>query len=309
MPQTREHLALLKLLGIQRGVIAITKCDLVDEEHLQMVDLEIEELVASTFLASAPRIHVSVHAGIGIEDLRQALIESAESLPARRAHDRRFRLPIDRAFSPSGQGAVITGTVCGTAKVGDMLQLLPAGEMVRVRRLQSQGKDVQSVAAGERAAMNLAGIKSADIQRGDELATPHTIEPSRRHLVQLRILADSRQGLKHRQLLRAHLGANQVTAQLLMDEREVAPGETAFAVMRCASPIVAEYGQPFVLRQLSPAATIGGGTFIAPALRPTDRLKRCLAAARGLSSSDPTVRLAACLDLRRELTFNDNSES
>jgi selenocysteine-specific elongation factor len=238
------------------------------------------------------------------------LIEAAESSPPRPALADRFRMPIDRAFSPSGQGAVVTGTVWrGTARLGETLQLLPRGELVRLRRMQSQGKDVESVSSGERAALNLAGIKAADIRRGDELVTPHTVEPGRRHLVEFRLLSDARQGLRHRQLVRVHLGSNQATAQLLFEQRQVAPGGSAFAVMRCALPIVAEYGQPFVLRQLSPPATIGGGSFLAPALRPADRLKRCLAVAERMAAADPSTRLAAWLDLRRELTSSDNSQS
>ena len=304
MPQTREHLALLEMLGVRRGAIAITKCDLVDDEHLGMVDLEVAELVAGTSLADAPRLHVSTHAKQGIEDLRQALVGAVRSSPARPADDARFRLPIDRAFSPTGQGAVVTGTIWrGTARMGDIVHHLPSCEPVRIRRLQSQGKDVEQVAAGERAAINLAGVKASAIRRGDELATPNAFEPGRRHLVQLRVLSDAKQGLKHRQIARVHLGANQATAQLLMDEREVAPGQAAFALLRCKTPIVAEYGQPFVLRQLSPAATIGGGTFIAPALRPADKLKHCLAVASGLASADPATRLAAYVELRREATF------
>jgi selenocysteine-specific elongation factor len=310
MPQTREHLALLEMLGVRRGVIAISKCDLVDEEHLGMVDLEVAELVAGTFLAEAPRLHVSAHAKQGIEELRQALIEAVRSSPARPAGDARFRLPIDRAFSREGQGAVVTGTVWrGTARVGDVVHLLPSCEPVRIRRLQSQGKDVENVTAGERAAINLAGIKASAIRRGDELATPNAFEPGRRHLVQLHLLPDVKQGLKHRQFVRLHLGANQVTAQVLMDQREVAPGKSAFAVLRCKAPIVAEYGQPLVLRQLSPATTIGGGTFLAPALRSIDRLKHCLAAAGGLSSDDPATRLTAYVELRREVSFDQQTRT
>jgi selenocysteine-specific elongation factor len=310
MPQTREHLALLELLGVRRGVIAITKCDLVDEEHLQLVGLEIDELVAPTFLAGAPRLRVSAHLGRGIEELKRALVDAAVASPERPTQDARFRLPIDRVFSPSGQGAVITGTVWrGVARLGDTLELLPSGEPVRLRRMQSQGRDVESVSSGERAAINLAGVKAADIRRGDELVTPGTIQPGRRHVVELRLLADARQALKHRQLLRVHLGADQVTAQLLFEQRQIAPGETAYALMRCAAPIVAEYGQPFVVRQLSPATTIGGGRFIAPALRPADRFKRCMTVADGLASADPVARVRAYLHLRKELTFNENSES
>jgi selenocysteine-specific elongation factor len=190
-----------------------------------------------------------------------------------------------------------------------MLQLLPELAQVRVRRLQSQGVDVEHVSAGERAAINLVGVKSATIHRGDELTTPDAFEPSTRHLVQVRILPDAARGLKHRQPVRVHLGANQATAQVLMSQRTVAPGESAFAILRCETPIVVEYGQPFVLRQLSPARTIGGGKIIGPALRAADRQKDCLAAAPGLASADAYERLAAYIDLRREATFDDTAES
>ena len=310
MPQTREHLALLELLGVRRGVIAITKCDLADKEQLELVNLEVDALVESTFLAEAPRIEVSIQAGQGIAEVRRALIDSARSSPLRPNNDPRFRLPIDRAFSATGQGAVVTGTVWrGSARVGDMLQLLPDAAPVRVRRLQSQGVDVEQVSAGERAAINLVGIKSSTIRRGDELATPDAFEPSMRHLVQMRILPDAARGLKHRQPVRVHLGANQTTAQVMMSQRTIAPGESAFAILRCETPIVAEYDQPFVLRQLSPARTIGGGTIIGPALRSTDRQNRCLAVAADLSSADAHVRLAAYIDLRREATFDETAES
>src|SRR5262245_21377802 len=257
MPQTREHLALLELLGVRRGVVAVTRSDLADKEQLELVNLEIDELVESTFLAEARRIEVSTHTGQGVAEVRQALVDVARTSPMRPNDDPRFRLPIDRAFSATGQGAVVTGTVWrGTARVGDMLRLLPESASVRVRRLQSQGIDVEQVSAGERAAINLVGVKSSAIHRGDELTTLDAFQPSTRHLVQLRILPDAARGLKHRQPVRVHLGANQATVQVLMSQRAVAPGESAFAILRCETPIVAEYGQPFVLRQLSPACTI-----------------------------------------------------
>jgi selenocysteine-specific elongation factor len=310
MPQTREHLALLELLGIRRGVIAISKCDLADEEQLELVELEVAELVSSTFLAEAPRIRVSMRNSQGIEELKSALVASVRSSPARATDDPRFRLPIDRAFSPAGQGAVVTGTVWqGTARVGETLHLLPHATPVRIRRLQSQGADVERIAAGERAAINLVGVKASAIRRGDELATPDAFVPARRHLVELRVLADAPHALKHRQFVRLHLGSNQTTAQVLMGERGVSVGHAAFAVVRSRTPIVAEYGQPFVLRQLSPARTIGGGRIIAPALEPTDRLQRCLAAAPNLASPEAEVRLAAFIDLRREVSRDAVNQS
>lgn len=310
MPQTREHLALLEMLGVRSGVIAVSKCDLVDGEQLEILDMEVAELVAPTFLANAPRILVSAHRGRGIDELRAALIAVARKAARRPTCDNRFRMPIDRAFSPRGQGAVVTGTVWrGTAQVGDMLHLLPESTPVRIRRLQSQGKDVERVVAGERAAINLAGVKATAIHRGDELATPEAFVPATRHLVEVRVLADAGVSLGHRKSVRVHLGANQATAQIALGLKELIPGETAFGILRCKTPIVAEYGQPFVLRQLSPTTTIGGGRIISPALKPSDRLLRTLSAASGLSSADPAERLAAYIDLRRETTLDDASES
>jgi selenocysteine-specific elongation factor len=310
MPQTREHLALLELLGVRHGVIAITKCDLADDEQLEILEMEVAELVAPTFLHDAPRIKVSVTSGLGVAEIRQAIVEAARCSPSRPKDDVRFRLPVDRAFSSEGQGAVVTGTVWrGTARIGDTLQLLPDKVPVRIRRLQSQGVDVEQVSAGERAAVNLVGIKVAKIERGDELTTPNVFEPALRHLVQLRILGDAARPVKHRQKVRVHLAANQVTAQIAMGQRAVAPGEQAFAIVRCEYPIVAEYGQPFVIRQLSPAITIGGGTIIGPALRLTDRQSRTLAAAAGLASADLEERLLNYIDLRREAIFDEACES
>jgi selenocysteine-specific elongation factor len=310
MPQTREHVALLELLKVPRGVIALTKCDLVDAEQLELVHLEVAELVEPTFLSDAPVIETSTRNGQGIEEVARALTDVARSRPKQATDDTRFRLPIDRVFSPSGQGTVVTGTVWrGTARVGDVLHLLPSEEPVRVRRLQAQGAEVEAISAGERAAINLAGIKSSEIKRGDELATPSVFEPARRHLVRLNCLPDADRPLRHRELVRLHLAAQQTTAQILMGPREVAPGQSGFAVVRCASPIVAEYGQPFVVRQLSPARTVGGGVVIAPALRPADRLSRCLEAAPGLANADPAARTAAYVALRREAEFDPACES
>ncbi|MBI2825480.1 MAG: selenocysteine-specific translation elongation factor [Planctomycetia bacterium] len=312
MPQTREHLAILDLLAIRTGVIAITKCDLADDEQLELVEMEVAELVESTCLAGAPVIEVSTESGLGVAEVRQALVDAARHAPPRSAADPRFRLPVDRAFSPAGQGAVVTGTVWhGTARAGDTLVLLPDATPVRIRRLQSQGADVETVSAGQRAAVNLAGIKAADIRRGDELVTPHAFEPSRRVLVRLRVLPGAAHALRHRQSVRIHLGANQATAQVLLGQgrHEAPPGEEAFAILRCTKPIVAAYGQPFILRQLSPEETIGGGSIVAPVLRPSDRLNHCLAVAQALSDEKPHTRLAAYIDLRREAAFDEATPS
>jgi selenocysteine-specific elongation factor len=204
---------------------------------------------------------------------------------------------------------VVTGTVLrGSARVGDTLHLLPQTTSVRVRRLQSHGKDVEIIAAGERAAINLAGVKVSEVRRGDELTSPNAFEPAPRHLAQLQMLDSPEAVLKHRQFVRLHLGANQVTAQVLLGQREVLPGQTAFAVLRSRTPIVTEYGQPFVLRQLSPVRSLGGGRIISPALRPVERLNRCLAVALQLASSDVHLRLNAHVELRREANLDAASE-
>jgi selenocysteine-specific elongation factor len=189
------------------------------------------------------------------------------------------------------------------------LELLPDKTLVRVRRLQSQGADAEQVSAGERAAINVAGVKVSAIERGNELTTPNAFEPAHRHLVQLRILADAARGVKHRQEVRLHLAANQSTAEVLMGQRVAAPGEQAFAILKCETPTVAEYGQPFVLRQLSPARTIGGGMIIGPALRASDRQKRCLEAAPKLASPNAHERIEAFVTLRREVQLSDACES
>jgi len=310
MPQTREHMAVLDLLGIRHGVVAMTKCDLADREQLELVRLEIADLVGNSGLSDAQVVEVSTATGTGIEELRHALCEAARRLPGRPAGDSRFRMPIDRVFSPAGQGTVVTGTVWrGTARVGDTLELLPERTELRIRRMQSQGQDVDSVSAGERAAINLAGIKATELRRGQELTTPREFEASRRHLVHLRMLADARKPLQNRQEVRLHLGASQATAQVLMEQREVHSGNETFAIVRSRVPVVADYGQPFVLRQLSPARTIGGGTIIGSALRPNDRLKHCLAAAGGLGATDAQTRLKAYIDLRREAAVDEAIES
>ncbi|MCA9070576.1 MAG: selenocysteine-specific translation elongation factor, partial [Planctomycetaceae bacterium] len=309
MPQTREHLALLEMLEVPQGVIAITKCDLADEEQLELVDLEVSELVSSTFLKHAPRIEVSARTMQGVDELRKAVVEAAVASAPRPTDNSRFRLSIDRAFSLTGHGTVVTGTVLrGSARVGDTLHLLPQATPVRVRHLQSHGVDVETVTAGERAAINLAGVKVSDIRRGDELTSPNAFEPADRHLVELRMLDEQEAVLKHRQSVRLHLGANQVTAQVQMEEREVSPGQTAFAVLRCRSPIVAEYGQPFVLRQLSPVRSMGGGKIISPALRSIDRFQRCLSAAPQLATDNPATRLKAHVELRGEVDLESASE-
>lgn len=310
MPQTREHLAVLQLLGVRRGVVAVSKCDLVDAGRLLQVQADIARLVASTFLADAPVVNASVRTGLGVEPLKAALGDAAHQPALRSTEGGRFRMPIDRVFAIAGQGTVATGTVWrGQLRLGETVHVFPSQVAVRVRRLQSQGNDVDRVSAGQRAAINIVGVKTADLRRGHELVEGNAYEASRRLLVRLQTLPEAGSCLKTRDRVRLHLGANKATAQVQTTERELGPGMSAYAVLRCESPVVAEHGQPFVIRRLSPARTIGGGTIISPSLDESDRLQRCLAAAPALASEDPVVRLAAYIDLKREARFDDKTES
>ena len=292
MPQTREHLAILDLLGIRAGVVVLTKRDIVDDEHLELVREEVAELTAGTFLEDAPVVPVSSTTRQGLDELSSELARVAQDYKRRRgAHF--FRLPIDRVFTLQGHGTVVTGTVrSGQTSVGENLILLPSQREVRIRRLQSHGSDAEEIAAGQRAAVNLAGVKQDEVQRGDELAAPGFLEPTRRLLVEIKLLDGEKRPLKHRRLVRLHLAAQEVTARVILDEEHIAPGDKAWAVLLCQFPVVAEYGQRFVLRRLSPVNTLGGGSVLSP-LPGRIRTRRLLKLAHRLADADPASRIDA----------------
>ncbi len=303
MPQTREHLAILQLLGIQAGVIVLTKRDLVDDEHLDLVCDDVAELTNGTFLEDAPVIPVSSVTEEGLSELVAKLVEVARQ-QSRSRDGGYFRLPIDRVFTLPGRGTVVTGTVrSGRVSVGDTVELFGSGESstgniqreVRVRRLQSHGVDTDSVSAGQRAAVNLAGIKQDQLERGDELAEPGRLEPTRRLLVKLTVLKSEKRSLKHRRLVRLHLGAGDVTARVLLEGGEISPGESDYAVLLCKSAVVAEFGQRFVLRRLSPVETLGGGIVLSPVPGRT-RTGRLLDLAERFDNDDALSRIDAYLE-------------
>jgi selenocysteine-specific elongation factor len=265
MPPTREHLEILAILGIPAGVIAITKCDLVDADWLALVEDDIRRLVADTFLASAPIVPTSITTGEGIEALKRALQALCDQAPAREDSGL-FRLAIDRSFTVAGHGTVVTGTVSsGIVAVGDELELWPKGQRVRVRGLHRHGQPVDSAARGARAALNLAGIHHAEVERGHVLASPGYLAPAQRLTIELRASTDAPRPLRHRQRYKLHLGTAEVSARLsLLSCLEARPGETALAQLLLEEPTVAVSGQPFVLRDESPPTTLGGGTVLQP---------------------------------------------
>jgi selenocysteine-specific elongation factor len=271
-PQTREHLDILKLLNLRHGVIALTKCDVADDEWIDLVEAEVRDLVADTFLAEAPLVRTSAHTGQGLDQLRTQLAQVArravEGGPANRDTGP-FRLAIDRVFSIAGHGTVVTGSVQrGRAALGDELVIEPGGIQVRIRGLQNHDATVREVHRGQRAAINLAGVHHDQIQRGHELASPGHLRPSRLLIVELQSLPTAPRPLKNRSRVRLHVGTAELMASVVLYGcDELPPGGTALAMVFLAEPAVTTWGQPFVIRTESPVVTIGGGRVLAPTSR------------------------------------------
>jgi len=261
MPQTREHFEICRLLEIKSGLIVLTKTDLVDEELLELVRLEVAELVENSFLENAPVIAASARTGSGIAELKDILRDLALEIPARKNEIVSF-LPIDRAFSVKGFGAVVTGTlVSGEISEAEELDVLPLGRRVRVRGLQTHGKSAKSVRAGQRAAVNLGGIEHADIERGMVLCAKDALRPAQIFDAEIEVLKDAKKGLKSRQRVRVHIGTIEALArvQVLNEANEIAPGEKDFVQLRLETFVVTIPNERFIIRSYSPQMTIAGG--------------------------------------------------
>jgi selenocysteine-specific elongation factor len=271
MPQTREHLEILRLLGLRRGVIALTKSDLVDETTLEVAELEIRDLVRGSFLETAPIIRTSAHTGMGLDALKAAIKEACANLDEPRGLKATawFRMPIDRSFIVQGHGTVVTGSVIsGSVRVGDELEWQPRGETVRVRSLQNHDQPVEEVHRGMRAAINLAGVRHEDVVRGQELATPGYLQPSKVVTVRLHCLADVKRAIKHRAPVRFHVGTSEIMGAVsLLDCDTVQPGQWALAQLFLDEPATTTWGQPFVVRGPSATVTLGGGQVLQPVAR------------------------------------------
>jgi selenocysteine-specific elongation factor len=268
MPQTREHLEILKLLGLRQGAIALTKCDLVDAESIGVVELEVRELVAGSFLEAAPIVKTSVHTGQGLDELRTALSAECAKVPPKSDIDW-FRIAVDRSFVVQGHGTVVTGSVhSGTARIGDEFERLPGGDRVRVRELQNHDRAVDEVHRGMRAAINLVGVKHTDVKRGQELARPGYLVPSRVVTVRLHCLVDAPRPIKHRAAVRLHIGTAEVMGDVsILDADSIPPGGWALAQLFLDEPVTATWGQPFVIRGPSATHTLGGGQVLQPCPR------------------------------------------
>jgi selenocysteine-specific elongation factor len=262
-PQTREHFEICRMLGVKAGVIALTKADLADEEMREITRLEVSELVASSFLECAPQIPVSVVTGEGLDELRRALAVASAGVREKSAAGW-LRLPLDRAFTMKGFGAVATGTlVSGTVAVEDEVELHPTGRILRVRGVQVYGESAARARAGERTALNLADIAHTDVRRGMTLAAPGRFRSVKSFDCRLDLLHSAR-ALKNRAPVHLHIGSAEIEAEvrLLGSEELLEPGQSAWARIVLREPALALPDDRFIIRMFSPVSTIGGGVVV-----------------------------------------------
>ena len=300
MPQTREHLQIVDLLGLTRGAVALTKIDVVDPERVREAAGEVSALLERSALIGVPLFPVSSLTGTGVPELRRHLDTMAASVPARRASGY-FRLAVDRCFSLKGTGTVVTGTVhSGTVQTGDELMLSPPGISVRVRSIHAQDRPVQVGSAGQRCALNLAGqdFDKDAVQRGQWVLHPAAHAPVQRIDVRLYLLSSEPRALRHWTPVHLHLGAADITARVALLEGEaIEPGASALAQLVLDRPAGALVGDRFVVRDQSATRTVGGGKVLDPF--PPQRGRRTaarLALLQAWESGDERVALRAALD-------------
>lgn len=273
MPQTKEHLHICSLLGISKGIVALTKTDMVEEDWLNLVQSEIADFLKGTFLEGAPVVPVSAIAEKGLTDIIRDL-DSIVSKLAEKTDDGIFRLPVDRVFTMKGFGTVVTGTlVSDHINTGEEIQILPANITARIRGLQVHNQLVEEAWAGQRTAVNLQGIEKSIIDRGNVLVRPQTVWPTQRLDVLVEYLASNAKNLKNRTLVRLHTGTSEIISRIiLLETDELAPGQKGFAQLILSDEDVVVAGDHFVLRSYSPVTTIGGGRIIDPLPKKHKRL-------------------------------------
>ncbi len=299
MPQTREHVAIIDLLGLHRGVVALTKCDLVDQDRVRTVAADIAALLCGTGLEGSQIIPVSSVTGQGMEVLTGRLDVACTEVPARRV-DGRFRLAVDRCFTLSGLGTSVTGTVLsGTVRTGDQVIVSPAGLTARVRSIHAQNRPADRGVAGQRCALVLSGphIERTTVHRGDVVIDPTLHEPASRIDAALRILTSEPRPIGHWFPVKVHHAAAEVPGRVvILRDEPLEPGERDFVQLVLERPIAAAAGDPFVLRDTSSRRTVGGGRFLD--LRGLERRRRTserLTLLEALDESDPVRAVARCL--------------
>ncbi|MEO7001807.1 MAG: selenocysteine-specific translation elongation factor, partial [Ktedonobacterales bacterium] len=304
MPQTDEHLAILDLLRVHSGVVALTKCDLVEDDWLDLVLEEVAERLKPTTLANAPLIPCSAVTREGLPELLTALDAALAASPTRRDIGRP-RLPVDRVFTISGFGAVVTGALQdGELRVGQEVELLPSSRRARIRGLQTHKQQIEVGQPGSRIAVNLAGISKNEIARGETLAIPGHLRPTTAVDVRLEVIASAPRPIQHNALLDLYVGAAETPARvILLDANELQPGASGWAQLRLAHPLTATRGDRFILRVPSPSLTIGGGQIVEAHTRRHKRHDTAVLARLDLlSRGDPADVILATL--RGEHTTN-----
>jgi len=300
MPQTREHLAILGLLGIDRGVIALTKRDLVDDEWAALAAGDVRAALRGTALADAPLVEVSSVSRRGLDELLLALQRVLGEAPARRDVGRP-RLPVDRSFTMSGFGTVVTGTLIdGSLAVGDEVGVFPGDLRARVRGLQTHRRSLEVARPGSRVAANLSGIEKDSVSRGMVIARPGSLETTHLIAVRLALLPGASAALGHDQAVKVHVGTAETMARVaLLEGAAIAPGETAWAQLRLATPIAVAVGDRLVVRRPSPSETIGGGAVADLATARLRRRAETVAALERRTAPSAASRLLASLDVPR----------
>lgn len=297
MPQTREHLAILSLLGIERGVVALSKSDLVDAEWLALASDDVRVVLKGTPLAEAPLVPVSSTTRAGLGELLGALERVLGETPARRDLGRP-RLPIDRAFTMAGFGTVVTGTLIdGTFAVGEEAEIVPGGARARVRGLQTHRRAIDEARPGTRVAMNLTGVDKSQVERGMSVVRPGSVSPLSVLGLRLRVLASASGPVEHDEAVKVHIGTAEAMARVSVLEGDaVAPGEERWVQLRLGSPVVAVAGDRLVVRRPSPPETLGGGVVADVSGERFRRRTEGLEILARRAAPTPRARLLAVLD-------------
>lgn len=266
MPQTIEHLNILNLLGVKKGIVVLTKYDLIDPEWLELVKEDIREGLKETFLENAPMVEVSSKTGYGLDNLVNSIVKQTETELEERNVNTIPRLPIDRVFSITGFGTVITGTlISGTLKKGDEVEIYPVNKISKIRNIQVHSQDAERAYAGQRTAINLSNIKKTDIYRGCVIAPVNSMKNTMMLDVKLNLLKNSRRIVENRSRLHLYTGTSEILCRVvLLDRDELSPGESCYAQLRLEEEIAVRRGDKFIVRFYSPMETVGGGEILEP---------------------------------------------
>ena len=299
MPQTREHLQILDLLGVKQGVVALNKIDLADADRLREVEAQIRDVLSDTSFADMDILQVSAVQGNGVAELKQRLLEESASRPQQPVRGK-FRMAIDRSFTLKGAGTVVTGAVrSGTIRTGDRVCVLPTGQEVRVRTVHSQGRASEIGKAGERCALNLVGLKKSALNRGDWLVEIGATAVTERFDADMKLLATEDRDIRTWSPVHLHVGTTRLPAHIvLLAADRLSPGERAVVQIVTDRPLPLVFGDQFVIRDASAERTIGGGHVIDPsARRRRRRTPACQAVRAALRLPDPAEALDSLLSV------------